>query len=68
MAFVNMISSIDDLAKYRDAYLQGEFNIDGANDFQRYSEMIRFRIPEKVAIQNYERIAMKLKDKLESEI
>ena len=48
MAFVNMISSID--------------------DFHRYSEMIRFRIPEKVAIQNYERIAMKLKDKLESEI
>ena len=68
MAFVNVISSIDDLAKYSDAYLHGEFNIEGATDFHRYSEMIRFRIPEKVAIQNYERIAMKLKDKLESEI
>lgn len=68
MGFVNMISTIGDLAKYNDAYLQEEFNIDGLTEFQKYSEMIRFRIPEEEAIQNYERIAMKLKDKLESEM
>lgn len=68
MGFVNMISTIGDLAKYNDAYLQEEFNIDGLTEFQKYSEIIRFRIPEEVAIQNYERIAMKLKDKLESEM
>lgn len=68
MGFVNIISSIKDLAKYNDTYLQEEFNIDGLTEFQKYSEMIRFRISEEEAIQNYERIAMKLKDKLESEM
>ena len=68
IGFVNMISSINDLKKFNDAYLHNVFNIEGLDSFHKYSEMIRFNIPEEVAIKNYKRIATKLKDKLESEI
>ena len=68
MGFVNTISGINDLVKYNDAYLKEEFNISGLTGFKKYSEMIRFHIPEEVAKQNYERVKTKLKDKLESEV
>lgn len=68
MGFVNTISGINDLAQYSDTYLNEEFNISGLTDFEKYSEMIRFHIPEEVAKQNYERVKAKLKDKLESEV
>ena len=66
--FVNTIKGLDDIAKYRDAYLDIDIDTNGMTKFDKYGEMIRFCISEEAAMQNYENVAKKLKDKLESEI
>lgn len=66
--FVGTINGIDDLAKYRDSYLDVDFNTDGMTKFEKYGEMIRFCISEEAAMHNYECLAKQLQDKLESEI
>lgn len=66
--FVGTINSIDDLTKYRDSYLDVDFNTEGITKLEKDGEMIRFCISEDAAMHNYECLAKKLKDKLESEI
>lgn len=66
--FVSNINSFEDLTKYRDSYLDEDFSIEGMTTLEKHGEMIRFCISEEAAMRNYEKVAMKLKDKLESEI
>lgn len=68
MHFVNTIKGLEDIAKYRDTYLDIEIDTNGMTNFDKYGEMVRFCISEEAAMQNYENVAKKLKDKLESEI
>lgn len=66
--FVSIVKSIDDIAKYRDSYLDIDINMDGISKFEKYGEMIRFCITEEAVIKNYYQNAKRLKDKLETEI
>lgn len=66
--FVSLVRDIDDIAKYRDSYLDIDINIDGISKFEKYGEMIRFCITEEAVVKNYYQNAKRLKDKLETEI
>ena len=66
--FVSLVRGIDDIAKYRDSYLDIDINMDGISKFEKYGEMIRFCITEEAVVKNYYQNAKRLKDKLETEI
>lgn len=62
------IQTLDKLKDYNDSYLIDEFVLDGISDFEKYSEMIRFKITEEAAKRNYKRVSGKLKKQLKKAI
>ena len=66
--FVDIINSVDDLSKFHDSYLNIDVNVDGITKFEKSGQMLGFCITEEAIVNNYNKVAKRLKDKLESEI
>ena len=66
--FCSTVKSVEDIAKYKDSYLDTGFNMDSISKLEKYGEMIRFCITEEAAAKNYYDNAKRLRDKLETEI
>lgn len=60
--------SISDIGNYRDSYLDEDINTEGIEELTQHGNIICINIPENIAEINYERIASKLKIKLEKEL